>query len=198
MIGYVLKKILGTKNDREIKKIRKWVEKINALEESLDKLSNKDIVLKAQDLYFRVNQNEHIKQAIIEGEMVEELIEAFALVREASKRTMGLRQFDVQLIGGIVLYQGKIAEMKTGEGKTLVAAAPAFFTALTDIGVHIVTVNDYLAKRDATWIGPVYRFLGLGVGIINSDNISYVVDWQDPEKTMEAIEKDIRVWPKGM
>ena len=198
MIEYVLKKILGTKNDREIKKIRKWVEKINALEESLDKLSNKDIVLKAQDLYFRVNQNEHIKQAIIEGEMVEELIEAFALVREASKRTMGLRQFDVQLIGGIVLYQGKIAEMKTGEGKTLVAAAPAFFTALTDIGVHIVTVNDYLAKRDATWIGPVYRFLGLGVGIINSDNISYVVDWQDPEKTMEAIEKDIRVWPKGM
>jgi len=198
MIDYVLKKILGTKNDREIKKIKKWVDKINALEKSLDELSNKDIVLKAQELYFKINEDEVLKQAIIQGQMVDDIVEAFAIVREAAKRTMGLRHFDVQLIGGIVLYQGKIAEMKTGEGKTLVAAAPAFFTGLTDIGVHVVTVNDYLAKRDAVWIGPIYRFLGLGVGIINSDNISYVVDWQDPEKTMEAIEKDIRVWPKGM
>ncbi len=198
MIEYVLKKIIGTKNEREVKKIRKWVSQISLLEESFDKLSNKYIVLKAQDLYFKINQDNALKEAITEGQMVPELTEAFALAREASKRTMGLRQFDVQLIGGIVLYQGRIAEMKTGEGKTLVAAAPAFLTALTDIGVHIVTVNDYLAKRDATWIGPIYRFLGLEVGIINSDNTSYLVDWQDSEKAMEAIERDIRVWPKGM
>lgn len=197
MIGYVLKKILGTKNEREIKKIKKWVQQINVLEESLDKLTNKEIILKAQELYFKINSDEHLKDAILGGVLVPELIEAFAIVREASKRTMGLRQFDVQIIGGIVLYQGKIAEMKTGEGKTLVAAAPAFLTALTDAGVHIVTVNDYLAKRDATWMGPVYRFLGLDVGIINSDNVSYLVDWQDSEKAMEAIEKDIRVWPRG-
>lgn len=196
MINWLLKKILGTKNDREIKRLKKWVNEINKKEQELSILPNKEIVNLSKELYKKVQENEKLKEEIINGELIPELIDAFAIVREAAKRTMGLRQFDVQLIGGIVLYQGKIAEMKTGEGKTLVAAAPAYFTALTEYGVHVVTVNDYLAKRDATWIGPIYKFLGLDVGIINSDTNSYLVIWNDEEKALEAIEKDIRVWPK--
>jgi len=125
------------------------------------------------------------------------VILAFALVREAGKRTLGLRFFDVQLLGGLVLHEGKVAEMKTGEGKTLVATSSVYANALTDRGVHVVTVNDYLARRDAQWMGPIYRFLGLEVGVINSDYSSYRVEWVDEELVQRAIEEDWRVWSKG-
>jgi len=146
----------------ERKKLDKYWEKvarINALEDKFESLS--DAELKAKTDEFR--------QRIIEGETLDELLyEAFAVVREAAKRTIGMRHFDVQLIGGMVLHEGKIAEMKTGEGKTLVATLPAYLNALTGKNVHIVTVNDYLAKRDATWMGPVYEFLGLSVGYLQN------------------------------
>jgi len=197
MLGWIVKKIIGTKNEREIRRLRPFVSRINELEKELDSLSNKEIVERSKELYGKVLANEEIKEKIIKGEITEEVILGFALVREAAKRTLGLRHFDVQLIGGLVLHQGKIAEMKTGEGKTLVATSPVYVNALTEEGVHVVTVNDYLARRDAQWMGPIYKFLGIEVGVINSDNMSYRVEWVDEERVKEAIEKDIRVWPKG-
>ncbi len=197
MLSWVVKKILGTKNEREIKKLRPFVAKINELEKELDSLSNKEIVEYSKELHGKVLANEEIKESIMKGEIIEEVILGFALVREAAKRTLGLRHFDVQLIGGFVLHQGKIAEMKTGEGKTLVATSPVYVNALTEEGVHVVTVNDYLARRDAQWMGSIYKFLGIEVGVINSDNMSYRVEWVDEERVKEAIEEDIRVWPKG-
>ncbi len=197
MIGWLTKKILGTKNEREVKRLRPFVERINQLERELDELPNAELVKLAEELRGRVLEEEELKEEIIKGRVPEEVIKAFALVREAGKRVLGLRHFDVQLIGGIVLHQGKIAEMKTGEGKTLVATLSAFVNAITDEGVHVVTVNDYLARRDAQWMGAIYRFLGLEVGVINSDHTSYRVKWVDEERVKEAIEKDLRVWPKG-
>ncbi len=157
MIGNVFKKVFGSKNEREINKLRPIVEKINALEPEMKALS--DARLKATTQAFR----ERIDQGVTLDEL---LPEAFAAVREASVRTLSMRHFDVQLIGGIVLHQGKIAEMKTGEGKTLAATLPAYLNALTGRGVHVVTVNDYLALRDTEWMGVIYRFLGLTVGTI--------------------------------
>ena len=197
MLSWVVKKILGTKNEREIKKLRPFVAKINELEKELDSLSNKEIVEYSKELHGKILANEEIKESIMKGEIGEEVILGFALVREAAKRTLGLRHFDVQLIGGLVLHQGKIAEMKTGEGKTLVATSPVYVNALTEEGVHVVTVNDYLARRDAQWMGAIYKFLGIEVGVINSDNMSYRVEWVDEERVKQAIEEDIRVWPKG-
>ena len=197
MLSWIVKKILGTKNEREIKKLRPFVAKINELEKELDSLSNKEIVEYSKELHGKILANEEIKESIMKGEIGEEVILGFALVREAAKRTLGLRHFDVQLIGGLVLHQGKIAEMKTGEGKTLVATSPVYINALTEEGVHVVTVNDYLARRDAQWMGPIYKFLGIEVGVINSDNMSYRVEWVDEERVKQAIEEDIRVWPKG-
>jgi len=157
MIGTVLKKIFGTANERELKRIQVVVNKINALEQEVSGLP--DAGLRAKTGEF--------KERLEAGETLDEFLpEAFAVVREASKRTLGLRHFDAQLIGGIVLHAGKIAEMKTGEGKTLVATLPVYLNALTGRGVHVVTVNDYLARRDAQWMGPVYEFLGLSVGVI--------------------------------
>ena len=157
MIGKVLTKVFGTKHDREIKKIKPIVEQINSLEPQIEKLS--DAELKAKTPYF--------KEKIAQGASLDDLLpEAFAVVRETSKRVLGMRHFDVQLIGGVVLHQGKIAEMKTGEGKTLVATLPVYLNALLGRGVHVVTVNDYLAKRDAEWMGKIYNFLGLEVGVI--------------------------------
>ena len=196
MIGNLIKKIFGTKNEREIKKLRPFIERINSIEKNFNNLTNKEIREKSLALKEKIQSDKHLKEAIIQGEIVDELIEAFALAREASKRTLGLRPFDVQLIGGIALHKGMIAEMKTGEGKTLVATLSAYFNGLTGDGVHLVTVNDYLAKRDAVWMGSIYKFLGLDVGIINTNNISYIVKWVDEEKFQEAIEKDLRVWPK--
>ncbi|WP_333784160.1 preprotein translocase subunit SecA [Thermocrinis sp.] len=197
MIEWLLKKIIGTKNEREVKRLRKFVQKINQKEKELDELSNKGIVELSKDLFQKISQDESLKDEISKGRITEEVILAFALVREAGKRTIGLRFFDVQLIGGLVLHEGKIAEMKTGEGKTLVATSAAYVNALTDRGVHVVTVNDYLARRDAQWMGPIYRFLGLEVGVINSDYSSYRVEWVDGELFQKAVEEDLRVWPKG-
>jgi preprotein translocase subunit SecA len=197
MIDWLLKKIVGTKNEREVKRLRKFVEKINQKEKELDGLTNKELVSLSRDLFYKVSQNEELKDQITKGRINEEVILAFALVREAGKRTLGLRFFDVQLLGGLVLHEGKIAEMKTGEGKTLVATSSAYANALTDRGVHVVTVNDYLARRDAQWMGPIYKFLGLEVGVINSDYSSYRVEWVDEDLAQRAIEEDWRVWSKG-
>ncbi|WP_457600772.1 preprotein translocase subunit SecA [Hydrogenivirga sp.] len=197
MIGWVLKRILGTKNEREVKKLRPFVNRVNELERELDELPNSELVKRAQELYDSIRLNEELKEEVIKGRITDEVVEAFALVREAAKRTLGLRHFDVQLIGGFVLHQGRIAEMKTGEGKTLVATLSAAVNGMTDEGVHIVTVNDYLARRDAQWMGAIYRFLGLDVGVINSDGLSYRVEWADEDVFKEAIEKDLRVWPRG-
>ncbi|MFZ8861429.1 MAG: preprotein translocase subunit SecA [Thermocrinis sp.] len=189
--------MIGTKNEREVKRLRKFVEKINQKEKELDELSNKELVSLSRELFYKVSQNEELKDQITKGKITEEVLLAFALVREAGKRTLGLRFFDVQLLGGLVLHEGKIAEMKTGEGKTLVATSAVYTNALTDRGVHVVTVNDYLARRDAQWMGPIYKFLGLEVGVINSDYSSYRVEWVDEELVQRAIEEDWRVWPKG-
>ncbi len=197
MIEWLIKKLLGTKSEREVKRLRKVVQRITQKERELDQLSNKEIRLMAQDLRQRILQDEALKEKIIKGEIVPEVELAFALVREAGKRALGLRFFDVQLIGGLVLHEGKIAEMKTGEGKTLVATSAAVINAMTEEGVHVVTVNDYLARRDAQWMGGLYLFLGLDVGVINSDYSSYRVEWADPELAQRAIEEDWRVWPKG-
>ena len=157
MISGLLKKIFGTKNDREIKALTKEVEKINALESEYEKLSDEDLK----------NKTNIFKERLQNGETLDDiLIEAFATVREASKRVLGLRHYDVQLIGGIVLHQGKITEMKTGEGKTLVATCPVYLNALAGHGVHVITVNDYLAKRDRDQMSRLYGFLGLSSGVI--------------------------------
>ena len=157
MISGLLKKIFGTKNDREIKALTKEVEKINALESEYEKLSDDDLK----------NKTNIFKERLQNGETLDDiLVEAFATVREASKRVLGLRHYDVQLIGGIVLHQGKITEMKTGEGKTLVATCPVYLNALAGHGVHVITVNDYLAKRDRDQMSRLYGFLGLSSGVI--------------------------------
>ena len=156
-IGTVAKKIFGTPNDRKIKATRPLVEKINALEPEYEALSDAGLIEKTQDL----------KKRHAEGESLDALLpEAFANCREAAKRALGLRAFDVQLMGGIFLHQGNISEMKTGEGKTLVSTFPGYLNALTGKGVHIVTVNDYLAKRDAEWMGKVYAALGMTTGVV--------------------------------
>lgn len=197
MIGFLVKKLFGTKNEREIKKLKSIVEKINKLEPDLDSLSNLELRQESLKLIEKVRNNNHLSEAITEGEIVEELPLAFALAREAAKRTLGLRPFDVQLIGALALHKGMIAEMKTGEGKTLVAAIAIYLNALTGKGVHLVTVNDYLAKRDALTMGSIYKFLGLSVGVINTNHASYVIEWADEEKFKRALELDKRVWEKG-
>jgi len=165
MLG-ILTKIIGTKNERELKKLWKVVEKINALESSISSLD--DASLRAKTDEFR--------QRLGAGETLDDLlVEAFAVVREAAHRRLKMRHFDVQLIGGMALHQGKIAEMKTGEGKTLVATLPVYLNALEGRGVHVVTVNDYLARRDTQWMGPVYHFLGLTIGVIQHES-SFLYD----------------------
>jgi preprotein translocase subunit SecA len=164
MYKWLLNKIFGTKNERDLKKLRPYVEAINALEPSIQKLT--DAQLQAKTAEF--------KEKLRQGATLEDiLVESFAVVREVARRTINMRHFDVQLMGGVVLHQGKIAEMKTGEGKTLVATLPAYLNALEGKGVHIVTVNDYLARRDAEWMGPIYKFLGLTVGVIQHEMPDY-------------------------
>ncbi len=158
MLG-LAKKIFGTENDRKLKKLRPLVEKINYLEATFQSLTNDELKAKTEEYRRRLN----------EGETLDDILpEAFATVREAAKRTLGQRHYDVQLIGGITLHRGEIAEMRTGEGKTLVSTLAAYLNALPGRGVHIVTVNDYLAKRDAEWMGQIYNFLGITVGCINN------------------------------
>ena len=150
-------KIFGTHSSHELKKIYPIADKVEALEEQFKKLSDDELRAKTDEF----------KKRYQDGETLDQLLpEAFATCREASWRVLGMRHYRVQIIGGIVLHQGRIAEMKTGEGKTLVATLPAYLNALTGKGVHIVTVNDYLAKRDSEWMGKVYRFLGLTVGLV--------------------------------
>ncbi len=157
MIGALARRIFGSANDRIVKSLRKSVEQVNALEPTIEALSDDD--LRGKTAEFR--------QRLADGAELNDLLpEAFAVVREAGRRVFGMRHFDTQLIGGMVLHQGKIAEMKTGEGKTLVATLPVYLNALSGEGVHVVTVNDYLARRDANWMGQLYRFLGLSVGVI--------------------------------
>ena len=153
----LITKLFGTRSQREIKKIMPLVDKILALESEYKALSEAE--LKAKTAAF--------KTRLAEGETLDDLLpEAFAAIREAADRVLGMRPYPVQLIGGIILHQGRIAEMKTGEGKTLVAILPCYLNALTGRGVHVVTVNDYLAKRDSEWMGKVYRYMGLSVGLI--------------------------------
>src|SRR5499427_6425022 len=157
MIGAVARKLFGSANERRIRSYLPRVREINELEKELEALS--DDALKAR--------TEEFKKQVAAGVSLDELlVPAFATVREAAKRTLGQRHFDVQLVGGIILHEGKISEMKTGEGKTLVATLPVYLNALLEKGVHVVTVNDYLAKRDAEWMGQIYNFLGLSVGVI--------------------------------
>jgi preprotein translocase subunit SecA len=161
VLNYLLTRVFGSENERTLKKLIPMVQQISSLEPEVEKLSDEQLRLKTQQFREKLSQ----------GASLDDLLpEAFAVVREASKRTTGMRHFDVQLIGGIVLHQGKISEMATGEGKTLVATLPAYLNGLTGKGVHIVTVNDYLARRDAEWMGPIYKFLGLSVGIIQHDS----------------------------
>ena len=157
MLGYILKKIFGSKNDRELRRLAPLVDQITSLEPGLRRLSDAQLQAKTGEF----------KERLERGEELDDLLpEAFAVAREASLRVLRMRPFDVQLIGGMVLHEGKIAEMKTGEGKTLVAVLPVYLNALTGRGVHVVTVNDYLARRDSEWMGQVYKFLGLSVGTI--------------------------------
>lgn len=160
IINKVLSKIVGSRNDRLIKKLRITVESITALEGEIQALTDEQLHAKTQEFKDRYRAKESLDSL---------LIEAFAVMREAGVRVLGLRHHDVQLIGGMVLNDGNIAEMGTGEGKTLVATLPAYLNALSGKGVHVVTVNDYLAERDARWMGKVFEFLGLSVGIVASN-----------------------------
>ncbi len=170
----VLKKIFKTYSEKEVKRVMPIVEQINKLEPEMAKLTDKELT----------GKTEYFKKQLEEGKTLDDILpEAFAVVREASKRVLGLRHFDVQLIGGIILHQGRISEMKTGEGKTLVATLPAYLNALTGKGVHVITVNDYLAKRDSEWMGKLYRFLGLTVGL--------VVNGLEPDQRRKAYAADI-------
>src|SRR5690242_9077021 len=174
MIDAILAKIFGTKNEREVKAMLPLVAAINDLEPAIEKLS--DIDLAAKTIEF--------KEKLAQGAPLDDLlIEAYAVVREAGRRALGMRHFDVQLIGGMVLHKGKIAEMKTGEGKTLVATLPCYLNALEGKGVHVVTVNDYLARRDSEWMGKLYKFLGMRVGVIVHD--------LDDQERQEAYNSDI-------
>ena len=196
MINYIMKKIIGTQNERAVKELMPFVQAINAFEPKISALSDAELRAKTDEFRARVaarykdlgGEIKGLEEAVRESTSPDEkertkrkardvrnrifddvLPEAFAVVREAAKRTIGLRHFDVQMMGGIILHRGKIAEMTTGEGKTLVATLPVYLNALTGEGVHVITVNDYLAKRDRFWMGPVYEFLGLSMGVIQHD-----------------------------
>ena len=170
----IMKKIFKSYSEKEVKRVMPIVEKINGMEEEISKLSDHE--LRGKTDYF--------KNRLANGETLDDILpEAFAVVREASKRALGMRHFDVQLIGGIILHQGRIAEMKTGEGKTLVATLPVYLNALEGKGVHVITVNDYLAKRDSEWMGKLYKFLGLSVGL--------VIAGMDPSQKQKAYAADI-------
>ena len=160
MFGLIIKKIFGSVNERVIKSLSSNVEKINAFEPIISKLSDQDLKAKTDEFKTRLQAGETLDKI---------LCEAFAVVREASKRVLGMRHFDVQLIGGMILHSGKISEMRTGEGKTLVATLPCYLNALSGKGVHVVTTNDYLAKRDSAWMGKIHQFLGLSIGCVTND-----------------------------
>ncbi len=170
----IFNKIFKSYSEKEVKRVMPLVEQINGLEEKMVALSDSELR----------GKTEEFKKQLQEGKTLDDiLVEAFAVVREASKRVLGMRHFDVQLIGGIILHQGRIAEMKTGEGKTLVATLPVYLNALEGKGVHVITVNDYLAKRDSEWMGKLYKFLGLSVGL--------VIAGMEPQEKQEAYNSDV-------
>ena len=170
----IFNKIFKSYSEKEVKRIMPIVDKINSLEEEISKLTDEELK----------NKTNEFKEQLDNGKTLDDILpEAFAVVREASKRVLGMRHFDVQLIGGIILHQGRIAEMKTGEGKTLVATLPVYLNALTGRGVHVITVNDYLAKRDSEWMGKLYKFMGLSVGL--------VIAGMDPKAKQKAYACDI-------
>ncbi len=173
MIGNVLKKVFGTQNDRILKSVKPYVAKINDKENEISSLSD-------EQLKQRMNELRDIYEE--KGDLDKILVDSFAITREVAKRTLNMRHFDVQLIGGYILHKGMVAEMKTGEGKTLVATLPLILNAITKKGVHLVTVNDYLAKRDALWMAPVFKFLGFSVGVIQQQNNSFLVEWDNEKK----------------
>ncbi|MBN4080655.1 preprotein translocase subunit SecA, partial [Beggiatoa alba] len=174
MFGNVVKKIFGSRNERYIKQLQKIVEKINNFEAQLQALSDDELK----------QQTEKFRQRLKDTETLDDILpEVFATAREASQRVLGMRHFDVQLIGAMVLHQGKISEMRTGEGKTLMATLAVYLNAIDGQGVHVVTVNDYLAKRDAEWMGKLYSFLGMSVGVVVSE--------QDPDEKRAAYAADI-------
>ncbi len=189
MINTLVAKVFGTKNEREVKRLLPRVEQIRALEPELQRLSDAELRARTAEFQAMIQQRvssieDDAERRRVENEVLDEILpQAFAVVREAGRRVLNMRHFDVQLIGGMVLHQGKIAEMKTGEGKTLVGTLPVYLNALTGRGVHVVTVNDYLAKRDSEWMGKLYNFLGLTVGVI-------VHDLEDEERR-EAYASDI-------
>jgi len=179
----IFTKIFGDPNEKYLKKLQPLVERINSLESSFEKFSNEKLKEKTQEF----------KERLRKGETLDDLLpEAFALVREAAKRTLGQRHFDVQLMGGIVLHQGKIAEMKTGEGKTLAATLPLYLNALTGRGCHLVTVNDYLARRDTVWMGQIYHALGLNVGCLNHEqSFLYDPEYKKPPEEKEKLRDEL-------
>lgn len=157
MLQSIAQRFFGSANDREVKRLQAMVGEVNAMEPDIEKLTDDELRARTEDF----------KKRFVDGESLDDmLIEAFATVREGSKRTLGQRHYDVQMLGGMVLHQGKIAEMRTGEGKTLVSTLPVYLNAITSKGVHVVTVNDYLASRDADWMGAIFKFLGLTIGCI--------------------------------
>lgn len=184
MIGTILKRVIGTKNERELKRIQPLVERITPFEPQMAAMSMSELRGKTDEFRVRLEK----------GEMLNDILpEAFAVVREVSKRTIGMRHFDVQLIGGIVLHEGRISEMKTGEGKTLVATLPLYLNALEGRGAHLITVNDYLAKRDAQWMGPIYHTLGLSVGVIqHEESFLYDPAYESSEKRLQYLRPCIR------
>src|ERR1043165_3026556 len=201
LINAIAAKIFGTKNEREIKRLTPRIAEVNAFEERIKSLSDEQLRAKTEEFRKRIRErvaqvpdeakatSERLKEIDddrrkIENSVLDEILpEAFAVVREAGRRVVNMRHFDVQLIGGMVLHEGKISEMKTGEGKTLVATLPVYLNAVSGRGVHVVTVNDYLAKRDAEWMGQIYNFLGLTVGVI--------VHGLDDEQRKKAYDCDI-------
>ncbi len=174
--------IFGDPNKKLLAELRKEVEKINALEPEIEKLSDQDLSAKTGEFRARLEK----------GETLDDLMyEAFAVVREVAKRTLGQRHYDVQMIGGITMHRGQIAEMRTGEGKTLTSTTSAYLNALEGKGVHMVTVNDYLASRDAVWMGQVFHFLGMSVGVIQQQvSFLYDPDFKNPEGSKEEQETD--------
>ena len=205
MISYILKKVVGSKNEREVKKLISIAGEITSLEQSLVDIPTADLRAKTSEFREKIHSRtgpapngsgdeKYFEE--VEKVLQEILPEAFALVREMSRRTLAMRHFDVQMVGGMVLHKGRIAEMRTGEGKTLVAVLPLYLNALTGLGAHLVTVNDYLAARDATWMSPVFMALDMNVGVINHST-SYVLEWEDPARVQESIEKNLSAWPKS-
>jgi len=172
----IFKSIIGSENDRQIKKWGPIVDKINAIEPDMKILADSDFV----------NKTKELKEKLASGKTLDDILpEAFALVREVSFRIYGQRHYDVQLLGGIALHNGSIAEMRTGEGKTLMATLPSYLNSLTGEGVHVITVNDYLSRRDSVWMGPIFSMLGVSCAVVNSENKSYIFDAAHKDKENE-------------